>query len=197
MTLRLHRKINSYKKKDIIEIIKKICINYKSGEFTLESCCKNAGVPYRTFKDWWARYEMDPHNKDNKWYFLAEVAGLWENAKNEHRNENEKVLMRKAESLLMKAVTGYEYEEETIIYRRIPDALGNEVLIPVGLKKRTRLHPPSVRAITFVLTKLKPEIYGDQSIITTEKEISSYEGWSIEEIKEEISRLEEENVKLF
>ncbi|WP_417369800.1 hypothetical protein [Flavobacterium beibuense] len=189
MTLKLHRKINSYKKKDIIEIIKKICINYRRGEFTLESCCKNAGVPYRTFKDWWARYEMDPHNKDNKWNFLAEVAGLWENAKNEHRKENEKVLMHKAESLLTKAVTGYEYEEITTIYSRSIDKHGNVTLVPVGFRKKKRFRPPSVSAIIFVLTKLKPEIYGQRVLVVNDKIKDEYEGWTMEKIDAELERL--------
>ena len=190
MEKRVSRKVNSYTKERVIEIVRKVCGSYKTGEYTLESCCKNAGVPYRTYKDWWARYEADPDNVESKWHFLAEVAGLWVDAQEKHRSLNDEALIQKAESLLVKAVSGYEYEEVTTIYKRSIDADGNEVHIPVGLRKKKRFRHPSVSAIMFVLRRLKPEVYGEQILVIKENVKNEYDDMTIQEIDAELKRLE-------
>lgn len=93
MENKVRRKVNSYTQERIIEIIRKVCGSYETGEYTLESCCKNAGVPYRTYKDWRSRYEADSDNIKSKWHFLADLAGLWTNAQEKHKSLNEEALI--------------------------------------------------------------------------------------------------------
>lgn len=91
----------------------------------------------------------------------------------------------------MKAVSGYEYEEVTTIYKRSFDVGGNEIHIPVGLRKKKRFRHPSVSAIIFVLRKLKPEVYGEQVLIINENIKDEYDDLTIEEIDTELKRLEQ------
>jgi hypothetical protein len=187
-----NRKIKSYSKQAILEIVRKICDSYKTGEYTLESCCEKAGVPYRTYKDWWKRYEANPDNRESKWYCLAEVAGLWEQAQKKNKKENESKLVKRAESLLEKIISGYEYEVNTTHFKRGLDVDGNATLTPVGYKIEKKFRQPSVRAIIFVLTKLKPEIYGDLVIVSDVQQENNYSNWTLEEIEAEISHIKNE-----
>lgn len=181
-----NRKAKSYSKQAILEIVRKICSNYGTGEYTLESCCEEAGVPYRTYRDWWRRYDANPDNEESKWYCLAEVAGLWEQAQKKNKEENEGKLVKKAESLLERIISGYEYEVKTTHFKRGLDVDGNATLIPVGYKTEKKFRQPSVRAIFFVLTKLKPEIYGDVVIVADVQSSNDYSNWTLEEIEAEI-----------
>ena len=155
------RMIKTYTKKAKLEIVRKICANYETGQYTLESCCKNAGVPYRTFRDWWIRYENERENEGGKWHFFAEVAALWEDAQRQHRTEVSNELVCKAETALHKSITGWEYEETITVGRRSIDKNGEITFIPIGIKKTKKYKAPSDSAIQFALKKLKPEIYGD------------------------------------
>lgn len=185
-----NRKVKSYSKQVILEIVRKICISYGNGEYTLESCCEKAGVPYRTYRDWWKRYETDPDNEESKWHCLAEVAGLWKQAQKKNKKENEGKLVRKAESLLERLISGYEYEVKTTLFKRGLDMNGNATLTPVGYKIEKKFRQPSVRAIIFVLTKLKPEIYGDLVIVSDIQQENDYSNWTLEEIEAEIKLVE-------
>lgn len=191
-----NRKVKSYPKQAILEIVRKICGSYGTGEYTLESCCEKAGVPYRTYRDWWRRYEVNPDNEEGKWHCLAEVAGIWEQAQKKNKKENEGKLVKKAESLLERIISGYEYEVKTTHFKRGLDMDGNAILTPVGYKTEKKFRQPSVRAIIFVLTKLKPEIYGDIVIVSDIQPENDYRDWTLEEIEAEIKLVERELSKV-
>jgi len=38
--------------KNKFKIVDQICENYSTGKFSIESCCKNAGITYKTFTNW-------------------------------------------------------------------------------------------------------------------------------------------------
>lgn len=190
------RKTNVYPKNTIIKIIKKVSTEYSTGLYTLENVCLNAGVPYRTFKDWWSRYYQDPNNPENKWFFLADVAGLWEASqqeKNEIRNEK---LLEIAESMLRKRIEGYVIENSKTYFKKIKDKDGNETFKPVRMTISTKHILPSVRLIIFALERLNPEkwaqkkafMYTDQP--SYQLPIGHLPIRSLKEIQDEIDELE-------
>lgn len=92
--------------------------------------------------------------------------------------------------MLVKAVSGYEYEETIAIYKRSLNLAGNEILVPQGFRKYKKFRPPSDRAIQFVLTKLKPEVYGNMEASISIQLTTDFGELSLEEIEQEIKKLE-------
>lgn len=189
------RQIQSYSKRKMVEIVQKVCELYSLGNYTLESVCENAGVPYRTFKHWWSMYEKEGSKVGSKWAILAEVADLWAASQTENKEVRERELVERAERMLLKRVQGFHYEENETIYRTHKD---KSALIPVGIKKIQKYSPPSDRAIRFVLTKLCPEKYGDfvmQMKIPEPVDKDNYRNWTMEELDRELERAKQ-NLKI-
>jgi hypothetical protein len=187
----MKRKVNVYSKNTIIKIIKKVSAEYSTGLYTLENVCLNAGVPYRTFKDWLSRYYQDPNNPENKWYYLADVAGLWEASKAEKNNTKKEELIELAESMLMKRMRGYTIENSKTYLKKIKDNDGNEIFKPVRMIISTKNILPSVRLIIFVLERLNPEKWAQRKTFTYNNQpIDQQPVRSLKEIQDEIDELE-------
>jgi len=187
------RKNCRYPKHKIIEIVKKVSKNYSNGGYTLESVCKNAGVPYRTWRDWWIRYYANRDNPEHKWYFLAEVAGLWENAQCIADSIKKEELIEAAETMLMKRMRGWEYKQTTTTLKMKTDKNGNERLVPIGYNIVNKLVLPHAGLIQFVLKTLAPHKYGDCSNKTksNDNQTGNFRRRTIEEIEAEILELEQ------
>lgn len=187
------RKNCRYPKHKIIEIVKTVSENYTNGEYTLESVCKNAGVPYRTWRDWWIRYYANRDNTEHNWYFLAEVADLWENAQYIADTIRKEELKETAETMLMKRMMGWEYKETTTRFKMKTDKTGNEVLVPIGYTVVNKLVLPHAGLIQFVLKTLAPHKYGEYSnvIKSNSSDIRNFRRRTIEEINAEILELEQ------
>ena len=187
------RKISSYSPSKMISIIRKVCENYATGDYTLESVCENAGVPYRTFKHWWSKYDSEGSNEGSRWSKLAEVAGLWEDAKSKNNAIAHKKLIELSETMMLKRVSGYNYEETTTKVIRKVNKNGLEVFIAVLIKKVTKHVPPSDNMIKYTLTKLCPDKYGEriEGIETAQTE-SRRDSRTPEEIDQEIKLIEAE-----
>ncbi|WP_412464924.1 hypothetical protein [Flavobacterium mekongense] len=181
------RKINVYPPKKMLSIIRKVCENYAIGEYTLESVCENAGVPYRTFKHWWSMYEKEGSIDGSRWAVLAEVADLWVVSQLESKERREKELVTRAERMLLKRVQGYYYEVDEAIFKIRKDEFG-ETLVPVGVKKLKKYTHPSDRAIQFVLTKLYPEKYSDTPVEKATEPTNPYKNLSINEMEDKIAK---------
>lgn len=184
------RLMKCYSKKSMVHIARTVSNNYKTGTYTLESACNNAGVPYRTFKHWWDRYYENPEDTRAKSHCLAEVAELWEKAQELHHTYSNQALVKKAETALEKKITGYEYEETETMIKKVIGPDGIEAMIPTGLKKVKKYCPPSDRAIQFVLTKLNPDVYGrTDTVINPAINNNYYRGRTLAEIDAEINEL--------
>ena len=187
------KQIKTYSPQQMIVIVRKVCEIYRTGEFTLESVCENAGVPYRTFKHWWTKYENEGSNCGSRWSKLAEVADLWEDAKCQKNAIAHKKLIELSETMMLKRISGYNYEETTTKVRLKTNKEGMEVFIPVLIKKVTKHVPPSDNMIKYTLTKLCPDKYGEhiERIETTQTE-SRRDNRTLEEIEQEIKLIEAE-----
>lgn len=185
----LRKHINSYSVKKMIHIVKSVCKTYRTGRYTLESACENAGVPYRTFINWWRMYEIKGSQTGCRWAKLAEVADLWRDAQEKRWELERRKLVSLAETMMEKRITGYTYEEVTTeVVRSVKD--GQEILLPVSIKKIVRHVSPSDCMIRFVLTKLCSN-YGDHlHRFNVNSERMNIDYRSIEDIEAEIKELE-------
>lgn len=184
-------KYRSYNPKKIQEIIENVCGQYETGEYTIQSCCRSVGVSYRTFASWFTKYENFGEYIPDEWKYFAEFAEMYRVTKLGVNNVHREILIEKAETSLEKRVVGYEYEERITEVEKQVDKYGNEVLIPVKIKKVVKCVPPSLTAIQFVLKKFKPEEYGDKNTIVHLKSNKGlYNDLTLEQIEDEISKLE-------
>lgn len=180
----------SYTQAEITKIIKKVCENYSTGEYALESCCENAGVPSRTFRNWFKTYEDFGEDIPAKWKYFAELAALYARTKENMRKMENEMLVEKAMSSLMKLVSGFEKEDTIMVYREKQNKNGEKFLELINIKKIKRQIGPNVKAVMFVLSKLYPEVYGDKAtVIYIDSFIEKYKGVSDEELEEELARL--------
>jgi hypothetical protein len=185
------RVISTYSKQKMLLIVREICEIYSTGHYTLESVCENAGVPYRTFKHWWTKYEQEGSIDGSRWSVLAEVAGQWSRSQEKRQENGRRELVERAEQMLMKRITGYVYEITETVYKSSKDDFGNTVFTPSGIKKKTKHVHPSDYLIKFVLTRLCPEKYGDWDIVAIPPAVlDKYQNLSLEELNAEIKILE-------
>jgi len=177
----------------MLSIVRKVCELYSTGNYTMENCCENAGVPYRTFRNWWNMYDRQGSIDGSKWAILAEVADLWTASQSEMIKGREQKLVERAELMLLKRIEGYFYETSETIVKAQNDGNGNDILIPVAIKKIKKYAHPSDKLIQFVLTKLCPKKYGDQDFyMNTQISMNPYENYSLEEIEAEIKKLQQD-----
>ncbi len=108
----------------------------------------------------------------------------------------ERELVSKAESLLVKIMSCYEYEETVITYKRTIGEDGEETLTPLVYLKRKKFRAPSVSAIILVLTKFAPQLYGKQDDLYHICFDNENADKSLIEIEAEIKKLESELAKL-
>lgn len=180
----------SYTQAEITKIIKQVCESYSTGGYTLESCCENAGVPSRTFRNWFKTYEDFGENVPAKWTYFAELATLYARAREKCKKYRDGKLMETVDTMLVKLVTGYDVEEIHTEAKEKIDKDGQKIIVPIAIKKIKKYIPPNANLIMFLLKKLRPEKYGD-TIITTSINVDTdkYKNMTDEELEAEIERL--------
>lgn len=182
---------NSYTPSKIMKIVEQICENYATGEYTLESCCKNAGVPVRTFSGWFFKYQSFGDNVPEKWQYFAELADLYTITKKIMLRGEKEILIESSRKSLLKLIEGYTKEQSIAVYENKLDINGNEIPVLVRIKIVKKEIGPNVRAIIFLLTKLCPEVYGDKvTVVHKFANENYYDKMSDEELMAEIARLE-------
>jgi len=78
---------------DKIEIVNRICDLYKTGDYTIESCCNEVGIGIRTFKDWCEN--------------SAEITDLYKKSKELHGKYRRDGIKEKATNALEKLLESY------------------------------------------------------------------------------------------
>jgi len=184
------RQIQTYSSTKMVAIVKKVCENYSLGDYNLDVVCENAGVPYRTFRHWWSMYEKEGSIDGSKWAALAEVADEWQASQNERVKSREKELVENSLQSLLKRISGYYYETTETIVRMEKDRDGNDVIVPIAIKKIKKYMHPSDKLIIFILTKLRPEQYGDQNFVQNTIPKNPYLDYTLEEIEAEIEKVQ-------
>ena len=116
--------------KDKIRIAKLICDNYATGEFTIESCCDNAGICQKTFNTWVNDY--------------TEITDLYKKAKELKRENDRKELIQIAESSFKKKLKGWTWTETTTEAGKL-------------IKTVDKFQVPDTALLIFALCNLKPD----------------------------------------
>lgn len=180
----------SYTQAEITKITKQVFENYSTGEYTLESCCENAGVPSRTFRNWFKTYEDFGDNVPAKWTYFAELATLYAHAREKCKKYRDGKLMEMVDTMLVKLVTGYDVEEIHTEAREKIDKDGQKIIVPIAIKKIKKHIPPNANLIMFLLKKLRPEEYGDNIIVNNiNVDAEKYKNMTDEELEAELARL--------
>lgn len=180
----------SYTQAEITKITKQVCESYSTGEYTLESCCENAGVPSRTFRNWFKTYEDFGENVPAKWTYFAELATLYARAREKCKKYRDGKLMEMVDTMLVKLVTGYDVEEIHTEAKEKIDKDGKKIIVPVAIKKIKKHIPPNANLIMFLLKKRRPEEYGDDIMVTNiNVDAEKYKNMSDEELEAELERL--------
>ena len=131
-------------KADKLKIAEKICKDYESGEFTIESCCNEHGISVRTFNN----YVGD----------IAEIAVRYKKAKDKHAKINKEGIREKALDGFKRLLTGFHVEEEEV--EEMFDKNGR----PSGrrVKRKKKYFAPQTAAVIFALKNTDPNNWSDQ-----------------------------------
>lgn len=168
---------------------------YRTGQYTLTSCCEANGVNYSTFRSWSAptvicfeELNIDVQSRLLRRGFVHSVHGLLQEILLEKDYYDKEELKQSARIGLLKAVQGGYYEE--IDYITKIDSNGN--VVPDRIIKRQLYKPPSDKAIIYVLSRLdpmfmKPETVNVQSA-NLDTFIRQYENFTLEELESEADR---------
>lgn len=187
------RRTQTYGKAKITRIVKQVCKDYGTGEYTLASCCDAAGVPVRMFHYWMARYRSFGEDIPEKWQYFTPLAQLYAQAREVTQLREYGELVERAETGLMKLVSGYEVEETHTEAKTRRDNDGQEIVVPTGIKKFKKVVGPNVTAIQYVLTNLNPDKFRAKTQVTNVNvDANQFKDMSDEEIDAEITRLEKE-----
>lgn len=126
-----------------IEIAKRVCDLYATDQFTLVACLSQEGIKSEsTWHKWCSEIE--------------EIEELYKEAQKQKRLTYETSLVERAETALENYLTGFTkslLEQETI-----PGKDENSYMVTKQKRKQVYIKP-SMRAIEFVLTNLKGNIY--------------------------------------
>lgn len=186
------RQLNpKYSPAKITKIVMQVCEEYEKCLYTIKSCCENAGVPYTTFKGWMREFKKFGEEIPHEWKFFVPLEALYARVREINEVHYESELLHSSKSSLKKRIEGFEYEELVTEVKQKTDADGQTIMIPVGLKKTKKFIPPSETLIQFVLKNLEPEKWGDKVMNTNiNLNTSKYERMSVEEIEEELRKLD-------
>lgn len=127
-----------------LKIAKEICEKYESGEFTIHSCCLNAGIEKSTFHDWKHRN--------------PEIMAMFNAAKKKHNEIRKSGLKEKAETGLEQLILGFWVTETDTeeMFSKTGQLVGKKV------KSRHRFIQPQTAAVIFALKNTDPENWSDQ-----------------------------------
>lgn len=131
-----------------LEISRKVCDKYSTGEYTIDSCADSEGITGRTFNLW---------VND-----ISEISELYKAAKQQVTLKQRGNLKQAALTSLMKLVVGHETEETHQEVEPIYDANGKQIgTQAIKLKKIKKQHSPHVTAVIFALKSMDPETFKD------------------------------------
>ncbi len=125
-------------KADKISLTDTICSLYEQGEHTIESCCSEKGVVYRTFMSWVNSF--------------AEIADRLKEAKEKAVKHTKGARRKRAVDGIDRLITGYfiEETEEQLLTDK------NGKIISKRITKRNKWIEPKVAAVIFTLKNLDP-----------------------------------------
>lgn len=129
---------------DKLSLAKQICDLYGEGNFTIESCCNECGIEYRTFHIWMAE------NSD--------ISEIYKKAKENHSKATKERIREKAQTALERALTTYHVDESEV--EEMFDKKNRLVSKKVRAKKKAV--NPNVAAIIFALKNADPNNWSDQ-----------------------------------
>lgn len=136
--------------KQKIDIVKRICEKYSTGELTIASCVENEGISERTFGMWL---------EEN-----SELADAYKEAKEKARLAQRGQLKQACMTSLMKLIQGYEVEEIHQDGVPILNEQGEQVAFRTKSVKRIKKHyQANVTAVIFALKALDPSMYRDNT----------------------------------
>ena len=137
-------------------LVNEICDSYKTGKYSIVSCCNNATVPERTFQHWigMSRKEREkPKSKQRE--LIAELASIYDKAKAEAQRAYYSDLRENAKRSLHKLVEGFQVTETKTTYYP-PDKPGGERKIKEVTETVKNILPSST-AVIFALTNVDSE----------------------------------------
>jgi hypothetical protein len=123
---------------DKIRIAQDICEAYALGNVTIESCCGEFGITFRTLFNWAEE--------------ISEISDIYKKAKETHSRANKDGIREKALTSLEKMILGFHVEEEET--EEMTNAKGKVVMKKV--KKKKKFISPNVTAIIFALKNADP-----------------------------------------
>lgn len=144
-----------------IAVATKICNEYARGKHTIASICESFKVSERTFSGWTHDWEGLGLEKP-KAGFIAEVAKLFKQCKQQKLEANMDNLRELTMTSLALRIKGTTYEEVTTELKEQRDPSTQQmVLVPKGVKKVTKVVQPSDTAIIFATKNVLPKYFSD------------------------------------
>lgn len=125
-----------------IKIARQVCENYKTGEYTLQSASKNAGISARAFHEW-----IEKGGKGIEKGGYKKIAELYQEAQKEKRDRYKRNLQHLTMTSLEKLLAGFYYEEKTVEFE-----CGKKTKEIKKGKVTTKYVPPN-SAVTIFMTK--------------------------------------------
>lgn len=132
-----------YSEKDRLEIVKGICDNYATGDFTIASCCAASVISERTFNTWLKDDKEEHENKES----TADLADLYKKAKKEAANVYKGSLKEKARTSLEILVEGQTVTEKEV----------HSGILGTKTVTKTKVILPNTTAVIFALTNVDGE----------------------------------------
>lgn len=134
---------------DKIEIVNRICDLYKTGHYTIESCCNEVGISDRTLKVW---------TDEN-----SEISDIYKKAKEQHGKHRRDGIREKATNALEKLLESYWVTEEEIeeTYDK------NKKLTGRKIRYKKRWIQANVTAVIFSLKNTDPANWNETQTIDT------------------------------
>ncbi len=137
-----------YNAEEKIEVARKICELYGTGNFTIDSCCENQAITNHTFLRWCGE--------------VVEISELYKEAKQKAAQAQRTELRLAALNSLKKLVDGYSVDEihqsGTPIYDKDKNIVGNRT---TSIKRITKHYQPNVTAVIFSLKAMDPHTFKD------------------------------------
>ncbi len=126
-----------------IDLVNKILDDYRTGQFTIDSCCKTHGISYRSFQNW---CEIN-----------SEFASLFKEAKKKSFNAGRDWLKEKVLNAMQQLITGFWIEEPEEETTTIKNKKGEVVQTITRVKKKKKYFAPTTAAVIYSLKNLDPE----------------------------------------
>lgn len=141
-----------WRKSQKLRVAKAICDLYATNRYTIESCCKSEGVPYRTFASWFSEGQRG---------YVAEIAEIYKKTLDLKADTNRGELKELALTSFRRLISGEEFEEKSTVVRVNPNGTGTIT----DVKKTIKKIMPNPAAVIFALKNLDPAHFKDKQDI--------------------------------